>query len=73
MKSFASAVCLVLPVAAGAGRSFNRILRIEEQGVSSPPPVPYCAALAEQRFGEPPTVAGQIEVRAHVTVTSLLK
>jgi len=59
--------------AAGAGRSIDRILRIEEQGVSSPPPMPFRAALAEQKSGEPPIAAGQIEVRARVTVTSLLK
>jgi uncharacterized protein YggE len=59
--------------AAGAGRSFDRILRIEEQGVSSPPPMPFRAALAEQKSGEAPIASGQIEVRAHVTVTSLLK
>ena len=51
----------------------DRILRIEEQGVSSPPPMPFRAALAEQKSGAPPIAAGQMEVRAHVTVTSLLK
>jgi uncharacterized protein YggE len=56
-----------------SGRGFDRILRIDGQGVSSPPPMPFRAALAEQKSGEPPIASGQIEVRAHVTVTSLLK
>jgi len=74
VKSFAAAVFLVQPVAAaGAGRGFDRILRIEEQGVSSPPPMPFRAALAEQKSGEAPIASGQVEVRARVTVTSLLK
>jgi uncharacterized protein YggE len=60
--------------ASGAGRTIDRILRIEEQGVSSPPPVVFRATLAaEQRSGEPPIASGQIEVRAHVTLTSILK
>ena len=61
--------------AGGAGRSFDRIIRIEEQGVSSPPqPVLDRATLAaEQKSGEPPIASGQIGVRAHVTLTSILK
>jgi len=61
--------------AAGAGMSVDRIIRIDEQGVSSPP-VPlrretFQAAAADA--GAPPVAAGSVEVRAHVTVTTLLK
>jgi len=57
--------------AAGAGLSVDRVLRIDEQGVSSPPPRPLFREAAAQ--AAPPIEAGQMEVRAHVTLTSLLK
>jgi uncharacterized protein YggE len=71
----ADARARAVAAAGGAGRSFDRIIRIEEQGVSSPPqPVLYRAALAaEQKSGEPQIASGQIEVRARVTLTSILK
>jgi uncharacterized protein YggE len=58
--------------AAGAGLSVDRVLRIDEQGVSSPPPRPLFREAAAAQSG-PPIEAGQMEVRAHVTLTSLLK
>jgi uncharacterized protein YggE len=61
--------------AAGAGRSIERILRIEEQGTVSPPP-PMPLAMARQALEQsdaPPISAGQIELRAHVTLTGELK
>ena len=62
--------------AAGAGRALDRLVRIEEAGVSAPPvPVPQFRALAAQAEagGPPPVAIGQIEVRAQVTVTFGLK
>jgi len=61
--------------AAGAGRSLDRLVRIEEGG--SPPrpmPVPFMrAAAADAGGGAPPVSAGQIEIRAQVSVTFSLK
>jgi uncharacterized protein YggE len=61
--------------AAGAGMSVDRIIRIDEQGVISPP-----MPLRRETFqadvpipAAPPIAAGSMEVRAHVTVTTLLK
>jgi uncharacterized protein YggE len=62
--------------AAGAGRSIDRILRVEEQGVEVPPmPVRVMrqAAQAPAGFAEPPISAGQMEIRARATVTVVLK
>lgn len=61
--------------AAGAGRTIDRILRVEEQGASAPPvPMVMARQLAVSAdAGAPPILAGQIEVRAAVTVTSTLK
>jgi uncharacterized protein len=60
--------------AAGAGRSIDRILRIDAQSGGAPIPVPRQAFLREQVAADAPPIApGQLEIRAHVTVTSLLK
>jgi uncharacterized protein YggE len=60
--------------ASGAGRSVDRVLRIDAQSAGAPAPVPRMAALREQAAGDaPPIAAGEIEIRAQVTVTSLLK
>jgi uncharacterized protein YggE len=62
--------------AAGAGRSVDRVLRVEEQGVDVPPiPVPMMrqAAQAPGGFAEPPISAGRMEIRARATVTVVLK
>jgi hypothetical protein len=62
--------------AAGAGRSVDRILRVEEQGVEVPPmPVRMLrqAAQAQAGVAEPPISAGQMEIRARATVTAALK
>jgi uncharacterized protein YggE len=62
--------------AAGAGRSIDRILRIDEQGSMSPPtPVPYLRQAAQGVAADaaPPIAAGQIEIRARVSVTAVLK
>ena len=60
--------------AAGAGRSIDRILRIDAQSSGAPVPLPRVAMLREQPASEaPPIAAGQMEIRAQVTVTSALK
>ena len=62
--------------AAGAGRSIDRILRVDEQG-GVPPPVPVRftreAAQVAAADAAPPIAAGQMEIRARVTVTAALK
>jgi uncharacterized protein YggE len=63
-------------MAAGAGRAVDRILRVDEQGVQAPP-MPMlrreAAALAADASFAPPISAGQMEIRAAVTVTAILK
>jgi uncharacterized protein len=64
--------------AAGAGRTIDRILRIDEQGIVSPPmPVMMRREMAANQAADasfaPPISAGQMEIRAHVTVTAILK
>lgn len=62
--------------AAGAGRSIDRILKVEEQGVDVPPmPVRMMrqAAQAGAVDATPPISAGQMEIRARATVTVALK
>jgi uncharacterized protein YggE len=62
--------------AAGAGRAIDRILRIDEQGAVSPPiPVPYMRQAAQSAVADapPPIAAGQMEIRARVSVTAVLK
>jgi uncharacterized protein YggE len=61
--------------AAGAGVGIARILRIDEHGVVSPPVSMRMMREAAQAAdaGAPPISAGQIEIRATVTVTAALK
>ncbi|MBI3047596.1 MAG: SIMPL domain-containing protein [Acidobacteria bacterium] len=60
--------------AAAAGRAVERVRRIEEHGVVSPPPIPVVAAReALQASDAPPIAGGQIELRARVTLTAELK
>jgi len=59
--------------AAGASLSVDRIIRIDEQGVSSPPiPLRRETFQADAAAAAAPIAAGSMEVRAHVTVTTLL-
>jgi uncharacterized protein len=59
--------------AAGAGRSIDRIVRIDAQA-GAPVPLPRVAMLREQSASDaPPIAAGQLEIRAQVTLTSALK
>ena len=62
--------------AAGVNARVSRILRIEEHGVVAPPPMPYVAlreAAASQASDAPVISAGQLELRATVTVTAELQ
>lgn len=61
--------------AAGVGRTVDRILRIDEQGVSAPPPAPMLmrAEAAQAKDFAPAISVGQVEIRAHVTLTASLK
>jgi len=61
--------------AAGAGRSVDRLVRIDESpGPSGPVPMPQYRAMAVQAGdAAPPVSLGQIEVRSQVTVTFSLK
>lgn len=62
--------------AAGAGRSIDRVLRIEEHGVMAPPPIPLRTMrmeAAQASEPETPISAGRMELRARVTLTSVLR
>jgi uncharacterized protein len=62
--------------AAGAGRAIDRIVRIDEQGGISPPvPMPYLRQAAQTAAADatPPIAAGQLEIRARVSLTASLK
>jgi uncharacterized protein YggE len=61
-------------IAAGAGRAVDRVVRIEEQGVSGGPVPMYRRDMAVQAASAaPPIEAGQTEIRAQVTLTAILK
>jgi uncharacterized protein YggE len=62
--------------AAGAGQSITRVIRIEEHGVvAPPPPMPMMRSTARDEAAQVdvPISAGQMELRARVTVTAELK
>jgi uncharacterized protein YggE len=63
--------------AGGAGRTVDRILRIDEHGVVAPPmPVRMMRMEAAQGAADasaPPISAGEMEIRATVTLTAALK
>lgn len=61
--------------ASGAGRSIERVLRIEEHGVSGPPIMMARATFSKEasQADSPPISAGQMELRAQVTLTAVLK
>ena len=59
--------------AAGAGRAVERVVRIEEQGNVSRPPVAFMAAREAVQSDAPPIAAGQMELRAQVTMTVELR
>ena len=61
--------------AAGAGRAIDRVIRVEEPGARPmPPPQPMMMmrqVAADQ--AQTPVAAGEIEIRANVTLTATLK
>ena len=61
--------------AAGAGTKVDRVLRIEEHRAMNPEPRPMMMARQSMvaDAGAPPIVAGEIEVRVSVTLTSSIK
>jgi uncharacterized protein YggE len=62
--------------ASGANGRLGRIVRVEEHGVSSRPPMPYMTAVREasaQAADAPVISAGQLELRANVTLTAELQ
>jgi uncharacterized protein YggE len=61
--------------ASGAGRTIDRVLRIEEHGVSAPPIMMSRATFSREaaQADSPPISAGQMELRAQVTLTAVLK
>lgn len=61
--------------ASGAGRTIDRVIRIEEPGSRPyPPPVPMMAARAmADEPAQTPIVAGEIEIRTTVVITATLK
>jgi hypothetical protein len=60
--------------AAALGRTVERTLRVEEQSAATRPPMPFVAAREALQAGDaPPIATGQIELRAHVTLTAELK
>jgi uncharacterized protein len=62
--------------AAGAGMTVLRVQRIDTQGVSAPPAFMGRVAMVAKEAAQsdaPPISAGQIELRAQVTLTSVLK
>jgi uncharacterized protein YggE len=61
-------------VAAAAGQSVSRIVRIEEHGVVTREPVAFRVAAQDlARADAPPISTGQIEIRAQVTLMVELK
>ena len=59
--------------AAAVGQAVARVLRIEEQGVQSRPPLPMVAAREALQSDAPPVAPGQMEIRSQVTLTVELK
>ena len=62
-------------VAAGAGRQLDRLVRVEQRSTDSsdPRPMPMMQAAAAAADAPPPISAGQIEIRAEVTLTMSMK
>ena len=61
-------------MAEGAGRTIERLLRIEEHGIPSRPmPVMAMAREAAAQSDAPVISAGQLEIRTQVTLTAVLK
>ena len=61
-------------VAAAGNTRIARIIRIEEQAVASRPPMPFAVTREAQIVSDAPVIsAGQLELRAQVTLTAELQ
>jgi uncharacterized protein YggE len=58
--------------AAGAGRTIDRVIRVQEDGVPEMPPRPMFRAAAEQ-MAPTPIAPSAVEIHARVTLTAALK
>lgn len=74
-KAVADARARADAAASGAGMKVDRVVRIEEQRVALPEPRPMMMARQSMTAdaGSPPIVAGEIEVRVMVTMTSSIR
>jgi uncharacterized protein len=61
-------------VAKGAGRSIDRVVKVEDQGAAEvPPPRPYLTAMRAEAAPQTPIQPGEVEIRARVTLTAALR
>jgi uncharacterized protein YggE len=62
-------------IASASGQTIEGVLRVEEQGVSSPPPMPMMrqAMGQEDAAASVPIAAGEMELRGRVTLTLRVK
>ena len=58
---------------AGAKRSIDRVLRIEESSVGRGPEMPVMAMRMKADDAGTPVAAGELEIRAQVRLTASLK
>ena len=74
-RAVADAMHRAEAAAAGARRSVDRVIRIEEAGRQSAPPPPMMAmrAAADEARPVTPMASGELEIRAQVTVTVAIK
>ncbi len=75
-QAVAAATARAEAAAAGAKRTIERVLRIEEafvDGPMRPQPVAMFRAAADQNTVSTPVAEGEIEIRAVVSVTAVLK
>jgi uncharacterized protein YggE len=69
----ADALARAKAAAAGAGRTVERVLRVEEPGAIDVRPVPTFAARSAEVQAPTPIVAGAIEIQARVRLTAAIK
>lgn len=74
-KAVAVAVARVEAMSAGARRTIDRVLRIEEMslGGGGPQPMMFERGMAAKADASTPVSAGEIEIRAQVRLTAALK
>lgn len=74
-QAVADALARAEAAAAGAGQAVARIQRIEESRVTVQPPQPLLQAMRAEAaaVAETPITPGEIEIRAQVTLTAILK